>query len=137
MVLNGGLLLLASFLTVPSNAQIMNDIDATINHSFIVSTKTLPPGKYVFHMNQDSGGMVMTVRSADGKHADEFMVRASQASTMPAHTELIFNRYGQTEFLQKIYETGSTSGVAITESSKEEKKLAAQGQHPVEHSEGG
>lgn len=132
------MLVLAPLLTVHlANAQITNDIDATINHSFIVATKTLPPGKYVFHMSQGSDLTVMRVTSADGKHSDEFLVRPAQAATTPAHTELIFNRYGQTEFLQKIFESGNASGVVVSDSSKEEKELVAKGQHPVEHAEGG
>jgi hypothetical protein len=133
-----GLWLLFPFVaTHLANAQIVNPVDATISHSFIVSNKTLPPGKYTFQIQQGSAGGVMTVTSADGKHTDQFLVRESEAATTPAHTELIFRRYGNTEFLSKVFEGGNKFGVAISEPSKQEKELQAQGQRPTEHAEGG
>lgn len=118
-----------------TEAQITNQVDATISHSFIAGAKTLPPGKYVFEMS--SGGAFMKVTSADGKDSDMFAVRESQAPKTPAHTELVFRRYGETEFLSKIYEGGNKIGVAVSEPSKQEKQLKAQGQQATEHSEAG
>jgi hypothetical protein len=136
--LNAGLFLLVSLTTANvASAQIVNQVDATISHSFIVSTKTLPPGKYTFQVQQDSDNTVMTVTSADGKNSDQFLVRDSQASTTPAHTELIFRRYGNVEFLSKIFAAGNKLGVAVSEPSKQEKELQAQGKQPTEHAEGG
>ena len=63
------------------------------------------------------------------------MVRESIARTAPAHTELVFNRYGNKEFLRKIYEAGNKTGVTVSETSKEEQELQQQGQKPVEHTE--
>src|SRR4051812_13897249 len=109
-VSNGSLLLLVPLLTTHlSNAQIVNQIDATLSHSFIVSSKTLPPGKYTFRMNSGSDGGSMTVTSSDGKHSDIFTVRQSLAETTPAHTELTFSRYGDKEFLHRIFESGNKS----------------------------
>lgn len=134
--LGGALVVAAPLMTIQlSNAQIVNQIDATVSHSFIVSKVTLPPGKYVFRMQQGSDGGIMTVTSADGKHSAEFMVRQSQAPTQPAHTELVFRRYGDKEFLSKVYEGGNSAGVAVTGMSSEEKELKAQGQTPTEHTE--
>ena len=123
-------------LAAPSvNAQITDQVDATISHSFVVATKTLPPGKYIFQMQQGSSGSAMTVTSADGKDSDVFMVRESQARGTPAHTELVFRRYGDQEFLSKIYEAGNKLGVAVSAQSKIEKELVAQGQKAAEHTE--
>ncbi|MBV8073234.1 MAG: hypothetical protein JO270_25275 [Acidobacteriaceae bacterium] len=118
-----------------ANAQITDQVEATIPHSFVVGTKTLPPGKYVFQMQQGSSGGVMTVTSADGKDSDMFTVRESQARSVPAHTELVFRRYGDQEFLTKIYEGGNRLGVAVAGQSKMEKELVAQGQKATEHTE--
>jgi hypothetical protein len=135
-VLNVGLLLLIPFLAADSlNAQIVNQIDADIPHNFMILNKTLPAGKYVFRMSQSSDGAVMVVSTADGKNLDQFIVRDSIAPTRPAHTELVFNRYGDKEFLRRIYEGGNKNGVAVSETSKEEQQLQEQGQKPVEHTE--
>jgi len=135
-VLTVGISSLLTFIPVSMHAQITNEIEATISHSFIVSTKTLPPGKYTFRMQQGSDGGIMTVTSADGKNSDDFMVRESEASNTPAHTE-VFRRYGNKEFLSKVYEGGNKIGVAMSEPSKLEKELIAQGQQPKEHTESG
>ncbi|MBV8553241.1 MAG: hypothetical protein JOY54_18235 [Acidobacteriaceae bacterium] len=133
-VLNGGLVLLVSFLGVHLNAQITDQVNADISHPFIVSTKTLPAGKYVFRM-QEGNNTIMTVTSADGKDSDTFIVRESIAKATPAHTELVFNRYGDKEFLKNVYEGGNKMGVRVVETSKVEKQLVAQGQQPVTHTE--
>ena len=136
--LSMGLFLLACLETANlANAQIVNQVEATISHSFIISTKTLPPGKYTFQIQQDSNNTVMAVTSADGKNSDEFLVRDSQAQNTPAHTQLIFRRYGNLEFLSKIFVAGNKLGVAVSEPSKQEKELQAQGKQPTEHAEGG
>jgi hypothetical protein len=134
-VLKVGLVLFTPFLAVHLNAQITNQINADMTHSFMITSKTLPPGKYVFQMSQGSDLQTMTVSTADGKASDQFMVRQSIAPTTPAHTELVFRRYGDKEFLTKIYEAGNKNGVAVAETSKEEKQLQKQGQKPVEHTE--
>jgi hypothetical protein len=79
----------------------------------------------------------MIVTSVDGKNSDQFLVRQSQAATTPAHTELVFRRYGDKEFLSKVFEAGNKAGVAISEPSKLEKELQAQGRQAMEHTESG
>jgi hypothetical protein len=118
-----------------SNAQIVNQVDVDMSHSFMITSKTFPPGKYSFRMSQGSDLQSMSIANADGKTLDQFMVRESIAPKTPTHTELVFNRYGNKEFLRKIYEAGNKTGVAVSETSKEEKELQQQGQKPVEHTE--
>ena len=131
----GVLSLLAICMSQHVDAQIVGQIDATLSHSFVVSTKTLSPGKYVFRVQDGSNGSIMTASSTDGKNSDDFMVRQSESEQAPAHTELIFRRYGNQEFLSKIYESGNRVGIAVAEPSNLEKKLQANGQQPVEHTE--
>jgi hypothetical protein len=118
-----------------SDAQITNQIQANISHPFVIGNTTLPPGQYDFRMLPGSDLTVMTVRSADNKIGEEFLVRTSQDTTTPQHSELVFNRYGDKEFLSKIYEGGSRIGVAVVEPSRQELRLQKQGQQPVEHAE--
>ena len=119
----------------PMNAQIANQIDAHINHKFTIGNVTLPPGQYTFRMLPGSDLTVMTVSSADGNTADEFLVREAALPNTPNHAELFFNRYGNHEFLTKIFEQGSKIGVAVAEPSREELRLQKQGQHATEHGE--
>ena len=115
-------------------AQIYNAIQAHVGHSFVIGDKTLPPGEYTFRMmGPDQSLMIVT--NQNGTNVADFLVRQSIDGHRPHHSELVFRRYGNTEFLTKVYEAGSKNGVALTETSKQEARLASQGQQAVEHSE--
>jgi hypothetical protein len=116
-------------------AQITNPIDAHINHSFVVGDKTLPPGEYTFRIESNTDLGVMNVRNRHGDVVAQFDVRQSMDNHRPRHSELVFRRYGNTEFLTKVYEAGSRSGVAVTETGKAERALVNEGQHAFEHTE--
>ena len=133
--LNVGFVLFVPLAADLSNAQIADQLEVDMSHSFTITRNTLPPGKYVFRMNQDSQLAVMTVSSSDGKALDQFMVRESLAPATPTHTQFVFNRYGSKEFLRRIYEAGNRTGVIVSETSKEEEELLKQGLQPVEHTE--
>lgn len=118
-----------------SQAQITEDIVANISHSFIVNNTTLPPGKYTFHMIHQTEETVMRVSSADGRKVTDFMVRDSIDDHLPMHSELVFNRYGNKEFLTRLYEAGTKTGAAVINISKDETDLTAHGQAATTHSE--
>lgn len=133
-------IVLASLLFVsaggPSlNAQIMNDIRAHIDHDFIVGNTTLPPGEYTFRMMRESDLTVMTAANESEKIRVEFVVRTTIDDHTPAHSELVFRKYGNTEFLSKIFEGGSKTGAEVTETNREEVRLVKHMQRPAEHIE--
>jgi len=130
--LAGLLLVLAD---TSAQAQISGEIEVAIHHSFIVGNTTLPPGHYVFRMVPDTDLTIMTASSADGRTSTEFMVRASDDSHTPKHSELLFNKYGSKEYLTHIYESGTKAGVAVIDESRSETRLKKQGQHATEHTE--
>ena len=117
------------------NAQITNSIRAHVSHSFIIGDKTLPPGDYTFRIPSNSDLGVMTARNGQGDVVAQFNVRQSLDSRRPRHSELVFRRYGNTEFLNKIYEGGTRNGVALTETGQQERQLVSEGQHAFEHIE--
>jgi hypothetical protein len=119
----------------PLNAQITNPIRAHVDHSFMIGDKTLPPGDYTFRIENGSDIGVMTVQNKAGDSVAQFSVRQSIDNRRPKHSELVFRKYGNTEFLSKVYEGGSKSGVAVTENSQEEARMMKEGQHAMEHSE--
>ena len=121
--------------TPTAQAQISDRIEANLHHSFVVGNTTLPPGRYVFRTLQHSDLQIMTVTSADGGTAAEFLVRTSYDTHTPKHSELEFNRYGNKEFLTHIYQAGSKIGVAVVDPSREEGRLKKQGQSATPHTE--
>ncbi len=117
------------------NAQIMDAIQAHVDHNFIIGDTTLPPGDYTFRIMQGSELTVMTATSANDKTSVEFIVREAIADHNPRHSELVFRKYGNTEFLNKLFERGSKIGVAIAEADREEARVAKHGLRGMEHSE--
>lgn len=110
-------------------------IQADIQHPFVVGNTTLPPGKYDFRMLPRGDQGLMRVSNLNDTITVLFLVRPSIDSHVPNHAELVFNRYGKTEILKKIYEAGSRHGVAIAGVSQEEARLLKQGEKPEQHTE--
>lgn len=117
------------------NAQITNAIRTHITHSFVVDNTTLPPGEYTFRMIQGTDNTAMIVSNPSGTTRVEFLVRQSNDRQTPKHSELVFRKCGNMEFLSKIYESGSQIGVSTTETSREEARMVKQGEHETEHAE--
>jgi len=117
------------------SAQITDQILAHVNHGFVVGNKTLPPGDYTFRIERNSDLGVMIVQNKNGDNVAQFAVRQSIDNHTPAHSQLVFKRYGNTEFLSKVYESGSRSGVAVDAISSEEQRLMKSGQQGTEHIE--
>lgn len=65
----------------------------------------------------------------------DFVVRAAIDNHTPAHSELVFRKYGNTEFVSKIFEGGSKTGAEVTETNREEARLVKHMQLPTEHIE--
>ena len=116
-----------------AQAQIVGDLEVNIPFQFHVGNTKLRAGQYVIHMLDDSNLRVMEISSADGSTSALFEVRTSQASSTPAKSELIFNKYGNRYFLSKVFEEGSSSGSEVFESRYEKRvgQAAAEAQEHV------
>jgi len=136
IMLQTALLLVLPLIAVPYlSAQILGHVEADITHPFIIANTTLPAGHYSFRMLQDSELTVMTATNDKTDAKIEFLVNEARSDHRPNHSELIFDRYDNQEFLKKIFESGNRVGVAVVEPSRIEKRLQQQGKHPVEHTE--
>jgi hypothetical protein len=82
-----------------SQAQITHAIKADIQHDFRIGDTVLPPGTYVFRVLDDSDEQAMNVKSVNNDLSEDFLVRQSDDKKVPDHAELIFDRYGNEEFL--------------------------------------
>lgn len=123
-------------LIAPSlHAQINSQIETNIQHPFIVGPATLPPGQYEFRMMQQTDLSAMTATNKQNGASVKFLVRPSQDSHVPRHSELVFDRLGDKDFLTNVYQRGVEVGVAVVEPSREESRLLKQGQAPLQHTE--
>jgi hypothetical protein len=124
--------LLSSFIAVvfaltmcptKSQAQIIGDLEADVPFQFHVGNTKLPAGKYTIRVVDSSDLMLMEITSADGSTSALFQVRDLEANSAPGKSELIFNKYGNRYFLEKLFEESNPAGSAVVKSDYE-KRLA-------------
>jgi hypothetical protein len=120
-----------------TQAQIVGDIEANIPFQFYVGSVKLPAGKYTIRVADDSELSVMEISSADGKMSALFDVREAEANSAPAKGELIFNKYGNRYFLEKLFDESNPNGSAVIESRYEKRidkaTVEAQEHVPAHH----
>ena len=118
-----------------SNAQISKGIRAHLVHSFMIGNTLLPPGEYTFRMVDEADFSAMTATSEHYKTSVDSLVKEAKDDHVPSHSQLVFRKYGNTEFLSKIFEAGSLIGAKLRETSRQEERFVKQGQQAEEHAE--
>jgi hypothetical protein len=104
-----------------AQAQIIGSLEATIPYQFYAGNAKFPAGKYVIRPMDDSDLTIMEISSVDGTTSALFQVRDAQAKSSPAKNELVFKKYGNRYFLDKLFDEANPSGSAVLESSYEKK----------------
>lgn len=108
-----------SLLALPApkaQASIIGTIQVNMHHPFVAGTTVLSPGKYDFRMVNNTDNQVMKVTNDNTLNSIFVMVRPAIDSHTPQNSQLWFARYGDTQFLNHIYEVGSPNGVAVLDS---------------------
>ena len=116
-----------------AKAQITEDLEVDVPFQFHAGNSKLPPGKYFIHVLDNSDLNIMEITSADGATSALFEVQGTQANSLPAKSELIFDKYGNRYFLAKLFDEGNPSGSQVLESRYEKRisQAAAEGQEHV------
>jgi hypothetical protein len=99
-----------------AQAQIVGNLEVDIPFQFHAGNAKLPPGKYTIRMLENTDLTVMEIISVDNSTSALFEVGRSQASSAPAKSELIFNKYGNRYFLAKVFDEGNPTGSQVLES---------------------
>ena len=115
-----------------AHAQIIGDLEVNIPFRFHAGNAKLPAGEYRIHVLDDSDLTVMEITSADGSTSALFQVQNIDANSTPAKSELIFNKYGNRYFLEKLFDEGNPSGSEVPKS-RYEKRLNQQAMEAQEH----
>jgi hypothetical protein len=128
-----GLIFAAMIYPTQAHAQIVGSLEAFIPFQFHAGDTKLPAGKYVIHMLDDSDLTIMEISKADGSVAALFQVHAAEANSSPRKSELIFNKYGNEYFLEKLFDKGEADGSKVVESNYEKRvgEAAAEAQEHV------
>lgn len=105
----------------PAHAQLVGSMEADIPFQFHAGDTKLPAGKYVIRMLDDSDLTIMEISRPDGSVAALFQVHSAEANSTPRKSELIFNKYGNRYFLNKLFDEGEPSGSQVVESNYEKR----------------
>ena len=116
-----------------AQAQIVGEIEANIPFQFHAGNVKLPAGRYFIHVLDNTDLTVMEITSADGSTSALFDVQGTQATSSPAKSELIFDKYGNRYFLAKLFDEGNLSGSQVLKSRYEKRisQASAEGQEHV------
>ncbi len=118
-----------------AQAQIVGNLEVDIPFQFHAGNAKLPPGKYTIHLLENTDLTVMEIISVDNSTSALFEVGRTQASSAPAKSELIFNKYGNRYFLAKVFDEGNSAGSQVLESRYEKRmsEVAESQEHVAAH----
>ena len=131
LVVRVGLLSLLS--VMPLAAQITDGgVGFTTSFPFYAGNAKMPAGSYKI-IQPDNGGSILQIQSNDGARSAliEFMPTHSEQRHL--HSDVTFHKYGDTEYLNRIWVGGQRYGMKV-EPTKAEMK-AATNANVVEHSQ--
>jgi len=116
---------------IPASAQIIDGLDFTTSFPFYVGNAQMPAGSYKVTQS-DMDDTILLIRSDDGSHAALIDFIPTHSDTYHTNSEVTFHKYGNTEYLNRLWVEGQQFGMKI-EPTKAESKLAAS-TSTVEHS---
>jgi hypothetical protein len=127
-VLMGAAFLLTA---VPAMAQMNHMVKFDAPFAFYAGNVKMPAGSYTVTQSDDNLDILL-LQSADHSQSTFVECMMVDANTAPPDTEVSFNQYGKTDFLNRISLQGDSSEMQILPSTAEQN--AAQAADAVEHS---
>jgi hypothetical protein len=114
-----GLLLgaLTLLMTVAASAGTIK-LRANVPFNFIVNGATLPAGEYAIE-TMDEQGFVLSIRDLNSTAKSLIVVHSCQSLAVMQETKLIFHRYGDRYFLNKVWVSGNNIGHELPASPRE------------------
>ena len=116
-----GLISLLSVL--PLAAQVGNGVKFTTPFPFYVGDKMMPSGSYTLTQPDDLNFQVAIIRGEDGKHNAAFGVNPTDYPQTPNSSKVVFQKYGDHLYLNKVIVQGYETGMVALKT-KAEKKAA-------------
>ena len=122
---------LALLMTIPAVAQIMNGLSFATTFPFYAGNTKLPPGSYKITASTYDP-TVLQIESTTGNHSAFLDCIPTQSETAHTAGDVTFKKYGNIDFLDRIWVAGQQYGLLVAPSNVE-KKVAASSQ-PQSHS---
>jgi hypothetical protein len=129
LVVGMGLLSLLS--VMPLAAQIDNGVDFTTSFPFYAGNAKMPAGSYKITQS-DMNASILEIQSSDGVHSAFVDFIPTHSAQPHPHSDVTFHKYGDTEYLNRIWVEGQNYGMKV-DPTKAEMKAAANA-NVVEHS---
>jgi hypothetical protein len=117
---------------MPLVAQIDHGVDFTTSFPFYAGNTKMPAGSYRITQSETEASELLLVESKDGKDAAYIDFVPTQSAEPHAHTDVTFHKYGDTEYLNRIWVEGQQFGMKVDPTKAELK--AALSVDAVEHS---
>jgi len=129
LVVGMGLLSLLS--VMPLAAQIVDGVDFTTSFPFYAGNAKMPAGSYKITQS-DMDASILQIQSNDGAHSALVEFIPTQSAQPHPHSDVTFHKYGDTEYLNRIWVQGQEYGMKVDPTEAETK--AAANANAVEHS---
>jgi predicted aspartyl protease len=129
LVVKMGLLSLLS--VMPLAAQIDNGVDFTTSFPFYAGNAKMPAGSYKISQT-DIDSSVLQIQSSDGAHSALVEFIPTHAEQPHSQSDVTFHKYGDTDYLNRIWVNGQKYGMKV-DPTKAETKAAANA-NALEHS---
>jgi hypothetical protein len=127
-----GLLSLLS--VMPLTAQIADGVDFTTSFPFYAGNAKMPAGSYKITQS-DMDESILQIQSNDGVHSALVEFIPTQSAQPHPQSDVTFHKYGDTEYLNRIWIQGQEYGMKLDPTKAETK--AAENTSVVEHSVSG
>ena len=114
--------LLSMLCAIPAMAQITNRVTFDAPSTFYAGNAKMPAGSYSV-TQPDPDNNLLLIEDTSGSHSVFVEFQDASSSTPHDQTDVIFNKYGNVEFLSAIWIEGRKSEMQI-EPSKVEQKAA-------------
>ena len=126
--------LLSLLFVMPLVAQIDYSVDFTTSFPFYAGNVKMPAGSYrITQSGVDTN--ILEIQSTDRVHSAFLDIIPTQSVQPHAQSDVTFHKYGDTEYLNRIWAEGQQFGMEV-EPTKAELKAAAKA-NAVEHSSSG
>jgi hypothetical protein len=129
LVVGMGLLSLLS--VMPLAAQIDNGVDFTTSFPFYAGNAKMPAGSYKITQS-DMDESILQIQSKGGGRSALVEFLPTHSAQPHPHSDVTFHKYGDTEYLNRIWVQGQEYGMKV-DPTKAETKAAANA-NVVEHS---
>jgi hypothetical protein len=110
LVARMGLLSLLS--VMPLAAQIENGVDFTTTFPFYAGNAKMPAGSYKITQS-DVDARILRIQSDDGRHTALIDIIPTQSAQPHPHSDVTFHKYGDAEYLNRIWVEGQEYGMKV------------------------